>query len=305
MREQVAGRFDYLLRIVAAGGDAGLSDLKITTVVQTNPLSLPALRQGENTIRVSAGEQTETLTIHPNLQTPDYRGEIFAESNIVTAREQLQEGWITGLCSREGDKESYVIYKVTTPGDVTKVRWGGRFRSAPTDVNEMSWSLDGKGWTKQPMSTRWTFPKSDTPNLYVAYSETTAGFPVGTKTVFLKYLFKRSVPKRDMGDLHLATALRIDAEYVPERKARSKVEGLRPKEQPTGAGPSAVPLDLRPSTLDLPFLQITYTWVEDEHGKSVEKTHTEVVRSLPYSYKITVGGEGKPLMKSMRMRLVE
>jgi hypothetical protein len=57
--------------------------------------------------------------------------------------------------------------------------------------------------------------------------------------------------------------------------------------------------------LDLPFLQITYTWVEDEHGKSVEKTHTEVVRSLPYSYKITVGGEGKPLMKSMRMRLVE
>jgi len=273
LRELVADTFSYLLKIDLER-DTGFLNLKMTTVVQCNPLSLPALVAGENTVRLSQGEQVETLVIHPNLETTDYRAQVFAETNVVTAREQLQPQWTRGICAKEGGKESTLVYKVTAPGAIKRVRWGGRFRATANDVNEMYTSLDGKTWTKQPMSDRWTFPKSETPNLYPAYWETTEGFPAGTRTVHLKYRFERPVPKKDPAELNLATHVRMDVDYIPRAK--------------TGSAPT----------------EVTYKWVEGEGKDAVEKTHTEVAAVLPHTYKINVAPEGKPLMKSVRMRVV-
>ena len=274
---QVAGKFSYLLKLTMKGRkpqSVGVRDLTCTTVVQENPLSLPALQGGENKVQLSTGEQVETMTICPDLSTPEYRAEVFEETNVVTAREQLQAKWVSGLCAREGGKESTLTYKVTAPGEIKRIRWGGRFRAEPDDLNEMHWSTDGRTWRKQSMSARWSFPASKTPNLYPAFNETTEGLPTGTKTVFLKYRFRRPVPKKDPAELHIANAIRIDVDYLPPAK--------------TGPAP----------------LEVAYCWAEGDEKNPVEKTHTELARTLPHPYNITVKGEEKPLMKWVRMRIV-
>ena len=278
LREHVADKFSYLLKLVMKGapGAVGVRDLSCTTVVQTNPLSLPALQAGPNKIRLSLGEQVETMTIYPDLETSDYRAQVLEESNIVTAREQLQEKWLRGLCAGVGGRDSTLVYKVTAPGDIRQVRWGGRFRASKDDLNEMHYSTDGKTWKPQPMSNRWTFPTSETPNLYIAYNETTKDLPEGTRTVFLKYRFKRPVPKKDPAELHIANAIRIDVDYVPKAK--------------TGTAP----------------VEVTYCWAEGDEKNPVEKTHTELARpdkSGPHTYTLTVAGEEKPLMKWVRLRV--
>ena len=272
LRNQVADHFAYLLKIDLGQG-AGLSSLLVTTIVQANPLSLPALVAGENTIRLSQGEQVETVVIYPNFETTDYRAQVFEETNIVTAREQLQPRWTRGICAKEGGKESVLVYKVTAPGDIRRVRWGGRFRATANDVSEMYYSRDGKTWTKQKMSDRWTFPKSKTPNLYPAYWETTEDFPAGTRTVYLKYRFERPVPKKDPAELNLATHVRMDVDYVPRAK--------------TGTAP----------------VEIVYTWAEGDNKNLVEKTHRELAPKLPHAYTIKVDEKVKPLMRSVRMRV--
>ena len=270
--EQVADEFSYLLKI-APGVDTRVSALKITTIVQANPLALPALVAGKNEVRLSQGEQVETLVIQPDFQTTDYRAQVFDETNLTTAREQLQPQWVSGICAKEGGRESTLVYKVTAPGDIRRARWGGRFRATADDENEMYYSLDGKTWTKQTLSDRWTCPRSETPNLYPAYWETTEGFPAGTRTVYLKYRFVRPVPKKEPTELNLATHVRMDVDYVPRAK--------------TGSAP----------------VEVTYAWVEGDEKNPVEKTHTEIARKLPHAYSITVGGEEKPLMKWVRLRV--
>ena len=275
LRGHVAGKFSYLVKLAMKGApeSVGVRDLSCTTVVQANPLSLPALQRGQNKIRLSTGEQVETMTIYPNLSTPEYRARVLKESNIVTAREQLQEKWLRGLCAAKGGKESTLVYRVTAPGDVRHVRWGGRFRATKDDLNEMHYSTDGKTWKQQPMSSRWTYPRSTTPNWYIAYSETTGGFEKGTRTVFLKYRFRRPVPKKDPAELHIGTSIRIDVDYVP----------------PARTGPAP--------------LEVTYCWAEGDEKNPVEKTHTELARTLPHTYTLTIDGEEKPLMKWVRMRI--
>ncbi|MHC4716169.1 MAG: hypothetical protein ACYS5V_04310 [Planctomycetota bacterium] len=277
LRDHVAGRFSYLLKVVmqSAGPEAvGVRSPVFTTVVQANPLSLPALKRGPNTVRIFAGEQLETITIWPNLETGGYRAAVAEEVNIVTAREQIQPAWVHGLCAKEGGRESRLVYRVSAPGEIRQVRWGGRFRAGKGDVNEMYWSADGRTWRRQTLSPTWATRQAQTPNLYPAYWETTR-LPDAGKAVFLKYRFLRSQPRSDPADLHLASALRIDADYVPPA-----VTG--------GAG-----------------VEVTYCWMEGEGDSSAERKHTEIAAPLPHAYTITVGGEAKPLMKWVRMRLAE
>ncbi len=250
----------------------GVGDLRFRTVVQLNPLSLPARKHGENHVRLFAGEQVETITIDPDLSTPAYREVVFSETNVVTAREQLQAAWVSGLCAKEPDTPCELVYKVSAPGEIRQVRWGGRFRADTDCLNEMYYSTDGKQWRRRPWTNRWTKPDSPVPNLYVAVNETTKD--VTGSTVFLKYRFQRPKPQKDRGVLHLVSALRIDVDYVP----------------PGGVG--AVPVE------------IAYCWAEAVDGKHVEKTHTERVTTLPHDWRITVDGNDKPLMKWVRMRLV-
>ncbi|MEI6846398.1 MAG: hypothetical protein WCK36_05045, partial [Candidatus Firestonebacteria bacterium] len=58
LRAEVRQKLCYFVKFEMDGPGAGLKDLSLETVVQVNPLSLPALKSGENNIRFEAGEQT-------------------------------------------------------------------------------------------------------------------------------------------------------------------------------------------------------------------------------------------------------
>ncbi|MFB3891399.1 MAG: hypothetical protein ACE15C_05175 [Phycisphaerae bacterium] len=288
LREQVAGEFGYLVKLTLKGPrGTGVTDLTTSTIVQLNPLSLPALKNGRTAIHLAAGEQLETITIDPDLNAPGYRSQIAEESNTVISKEISSESWVCGLRAKEPGKESTIVYKVTAPGDVRQVRWGGRFKVGAGCVNEMLYSTDGKTWKKQELSGRWIVADSPARKIYRPFNETTADWPPGTRTVWLKYRFIR-----EQGEPVLMTALRVDVDYAP---------------------PGA--------SLALP-VEVTYCWEEEEapaapvkagdppltplaKSKLVEKTATEVVRRLPFSWSINVGGPAKPMMKWVRMRLYD
>jgi len=273
LTDAVGGRFGYLVKIELWADQRPesieLSGLSLRTVVHLNPFSLPALKAGRNTIRLSAGEATETMTIYPDLDTPEYRESILEESNVGTAREQRQEAWVSGLCARTPGVESRLRLKVVTPGDMVRVRWGGRFLAAPAD--ELSFSLDGQRWQTQPWTWRQSSKRLKGPSVYVARYETLEPLPRGTRTAWLGYRFLRENP-REPCKMHLATSLRIDADYVPAGIGR--------------ASP----------------LEVTYCWAEQEGTRQAERTHVQRAASLPHEYRIEVKGEGKPLMKWVRLQ---
>ena len=119
LREAVAGGFEYLLRLRLTGptdGSTALGNLRLTTAVQLNPLSLPALKPGRTILTVAAAEQVETMTLDPNLETPDYERWFVAHTNVVRANEVCDEAWARGLRTREPGKDSVLVLTATAPG---------------------------------------------------------------------------------------------------------------------------------------------------------------------------------------------
>lgn len=269
LREHVAGGWEYLVRLILDSPSARsirVAGLSTSTVVQVNPLSLPALRSGRTTVRVSAGEQVETFTIYPSLETAEWRAHVVAEENVAPGG---RPGSAT-LRAKDAGKDSSIVLKIDASGPVRQVRWGGRLLTVEGDLNEMLYSANGTQWRKQRMTSRWTRPGSTVPNRYTPFYETTLGWPENARTVFLKYRFVRST-----NDLTLLSAFRIDLDY-----------------QPPG----------RTSTLPM---EVTFCWEQEEAGRMVEKTHTQIVRRVPFAYPILVGGKEKPLMKWLRLSLYD
>jgi len=275
LAEVVGRQFSYLVKIemqVAERPESlKLSRLRLKSVVHLNPFSLPALKSGTNTIRLTAGEQTETLTVYPDLDTPQYREITLEETNIGTAREQLQETWVTGLCAQKPDVESLLRLKVVTPGVMRRVRWGGR--RLASGVNELTYSLDGLRWHTLPWTGRDSSRRLKGKSVYVAEYETLERLPAGTRAVWLGYRFLRERP-REHCQMHLVSSIRIDADYVPPGLGRT------------------------------PPLEVTYCWAERKGSEEVERTHTELAGKLPHEYRIEVNRDAKPRMKWARMQYV-
>ena len=279
LREVVCGKLDYLLRFEMRAGpiaaDVALQDLRIETVVQVNPFLLPALRLGETAIEVSAGEQLETVSLIPDLNSPEYRAMIVEEQNVVTAREGNHEKWVRGICARTPGRESYLVFKVQTPGPMKRLRWGGRFERAGGQ-SKLYYSFDGKSWKEKP----WSFEHAlkETRNKHrasVANYEAIRTFPKDLNTVWVKFWFLKEAPVKEHCHLHLMTGLRIDADYLQ-----------------AGADLPPVPCE------------VIYCW-EEIHDERREKTHTEKVASYPHRYKVRVAGTEEPVMKWVRMQLSE
>lgn len=272
LRSFVGGKFSYLARIQMKGDSVGIRNIRCRTIVQVNPLSLPALKLGENIIRFDLGEQTERLTFYPKVITPEYRNEILKEENISTAREQPQPKWLRGLCVKKPLKEAYIITKMTAPGRIMHINWGGWLSKKGT---RLFYSFDGKNWEEKKPSYKYTFLNSDTPNHNIAYYENIPSIPEKLRTIYFKYSFWKDKPKYDPSHLFVAYSLRADVDFVPK-----------------GLG-------------KFPGAKTTYCWVEETDGKQEEKLHAEVIRSVPQEFKINVGGKKKPLMKWVRMEFGE
>jgi len=275
LRDIVNSKFDCLVKITmytnGTPTSTRIADLQFETIVQNNPFALPPLKLGTTDVTVDSGPQLERLSIVPPLDTPDYRTYIESESNIVTADEAGQSSWVHGICAQYSGQESYLIFRVTTPGDMVKVRWGGRFED-DNDDNKLYYSYNGSDWTEKP----WTYqqaanPTENSARARIADYETLDTLPPGTQEIYLKFWFYR--PSGESGSqLQLMTGLRIDVDYEP------------------------------PETGALPPVEVTYCWKEFSGGSPTEMTHTQQISSYPTTYAITVGGDSEPIMRWVRVR---
>jgi len=277
LRPVLAGKFDCLVRIrmlaVKNAEDVRVGALKFETIVMNNPFMLPALKLGKTRITVDASPQLDTIAIHPSVATPEYRAWIVEEKNTITSSEADLPSWQTGLCCAEPGKESYVVFKVETPGELRRVRWGGRFYD-DNDTTKLLYSFDGRKWREQP----WTYKQriKDTPNgrrEQVALYEVLDKFPKGAKRVWLKYWFFRHATAEKEPQLLLTPGIRIDADYLPAHR------GKRPP------------------------IEVTYCWTQYTGGVATEKTHTKVIDKYPSEYGIIVKGDKEPTMKYVSVRI--
>jgi len=271
LREFIGDKLSYLVKIELEGETIGIKNINIKSIVQVNPLSLPALKLGENSINFDVGEQLERITFMPDINKPSYRAEILEEKNLLTAREQQQEGWVSGLCVANTNEESYLIVKISSPGNIKRVNWGGRFKKG---TFQLFYSFDGKQWEKQDVSYKYIFPNSDTPKYFVPVYEPINNIPSDLRTVYLKYSF-RIKNYNELCELQVATFLRADVDYLPK-----------------GIG-------------KFPKIKVTYCWEEENHDKRIEQIHSELISYTPYNFKIKVSGEDKPLMKWVKIEYPE
>jgi len=277
LRDVVSGRFDCLIkvRMRAARGaqDVRVGGLRFESIVMNNPFVLPALKLGKTQVTVDTGPQLERISIHPCVADPEYRTQIAAEKNTTTSWEARGADWETGLLAKEPGRESYVVFKVTTPGRMRRVRWGGRFPDDNAN-NKLFYSFDGKSWTEKP----WSYAQrvKDTQNRrreHVAIYEQLDSLPKGTTTVYLKYWFLRRGAPGGKWQRLLTPGIRIDADYLPASR------GKRPP------------------------VEVTYCWNEYHGRAKVEKTHKKVIDSYPTTYGIIVKGDREPTMNWVRVRL--
>jgi len=186
------------------------------------------------------------------------------ERNI--ASEPKHPGYQGVLHAAKPKEDAYVVFKIDTPGDVTSVTYGGRFYNrAPRSHIELLHSFDGR----QTWRTSYSLTKTDPPWDVIRY-EMVTDVPTGCRSVLFKYLLSSSAAGKDACSLY---SVRMEAKY-------------------------------RPADTTFQPLEVTYNWSEVQPDYSlVERSHTQLVTSVPFTYQIHVGGADHPVVNALSINL--
>ncbi len=131
-------RYDYRLRVVFSGRNTGLDRLHISHDLQCSQRALPILDRGENTIRFSAGPAEGTVTIEGSTQGGKAAKQVTPMDFHPVLKDVEPE-----MFRLKADGGS-VTYTVATPGDLTRLRFGGHYRLRDKrDQWDMQVSFDG------------------------------------------------------------------------------------------------------------------------------------------------------------------
>ncbi|MFW6157934.1 MAG: discoidin domain-containing protein [Planctomycetota bacterium] len=176
----ISGRLDLLVRVGLNEGRI-LRGLSVQARTQVNPRTLPALRLGTNTIVAAAGEQLETITLHPWLS----HGK--ADKHTVRckgfeANKHIRDSRVT--IRSTGPSE--LVLRATAPRDIKRVRMASTMHiRKPGRHMTSSVSLDG-GKTWREIGRR-----GYTKDRFVDYrtNHETRDIPEGTRGVLLRYAF--------------------------------------------------------------------------------------------------------------------
>ncbi len=171
---------------------------------------------------------------------------------------------MSSLCAEKGSEDAYVVFRIDTPTDISRVTYGGRFYNRGLKAHiDLLHSFDGgKTWTR-------SYTLTDTTSPYdVIHYEKVASIPPGTKSVLFKYLWSAASAGPDVCGLY---GVRMEANHLP-------------------ADAAFKPLD------------VTFAWKERQADYSaVARSHTRRVDKLPCTYEINVGGADHPVMESLRI----
>jgi len=266
--DEVSGAYEILVRVTlqaaAAVADVRLQDLKITTTTMLNSKTQPALRLGQNTVYVDLGDQSDTVVLWPELQNGGYQPYVVQEQNIATAAEH--PGYQGVLFAARPREEAFLVYKLATPADMTRLTYGGRFYNrAPQATIRLAHSLDaGQTWTETYRLTSTESPWD------VIHYETVGKVPAGTRSALVKYSLNASEAGRGACSIY---AMRLEANHQPV------APGFKP-------------------------LEVTFRWNEVQRDRAlVPRSHTQRVEKTPFRYTIHTGGADHPLVESLQLNL--
>jgi hypothetical protein len=247
--DEVNGAYEVLVKANQPKGIA------FETITQVNGLALPRLNIGKNRVHVSAGEQTGSIVLWPELQGDKYKPMAVESVNIKT--KPKHEGWNGVMGVENKDAEGHVVFKIDAPADITKITQTARmYVRQPKSEVRFEHSFDGgKTWTKSFAFNDVAEPWDD------LHDQVTTDVPAGTKSVLFKYVLNRA------------------SLYSVRMEANHKVDD-----------PAIKPIE------------VTYAWSERQGDYSlVERSHTQLVESLPFTYDINVGGVDHPVMNFVRV----
>lgn len=188
--------YDYRLRFRFKGAGTGLDALKISHDIQHSQRPLPALDRGENQITFSAGPQESTITLEANSILGKH-----ADKQIEYTEYQPEvKGFTENMLKLTEGSEGTRTVPVVVPGEMTRLRFGGHYRSwSDADCFEFQVSFDdGK-----------TFKKvGDGPGQKGGRTAnvTVSDIPASTRKALVRYVGKR---KNSL----VLWAFRIDADY--------------------------------------------------------------------------------------------
>jgi hypothetical protein len=132
-------RYDYRLRLALLGGDSWIDRLKITHDIQCSQRALPALDTGDNTIAFSAGPHESTVTIQGS-STGNGAGRQIQPFDFRPQYDGVRPEYLRD--ERYG-KPGSVTFPISTPGDMTRLRFGMHYRCRDArDQWEMQVSFD-------------------------------------------------------------------------------------------------------------------------------------------------------------------
>jgi len=266
--DEVNGAYEVLVRVTLMGRrrpeDACLNEIDFKTVTMLNSKTQPKLLLGRNTVYVGTGDQTDSIVFWPDLQAENYKPFVVEQRNITS--EPKHPGYQGVMHATRPNEDAYVVFRIDTPRDISRIRYGGRFYNrAPKSRIDLYHSLDnGVTWQKD-----YTLTKTEPPWDVINY-ETIEDIPENTHSVLFKYLLNSSAVGTDACSIY---SVRMEANYKP----------LNPGFEP---------------------VEVTFNWSETQEDYSVvERSHTKLVTKVPFRYTINVGGFDHPVVDWLRVNL--
>ena len=265
--KEVNGSYDVLVKVAltagAAAADAQLKSISFDTITQVNSKTLPRLKIGKNAVYVGAGEQTNSVSLWPELQGDKYKPLAVEEKNMASAK--AHPGYQGTLFAANAKEDAYVVFRLDAPQPMTAVTFGGRYyvRTANARV-ETHYSFDeGKTWTKMYSLT------DNTPPWDVIHYDTVKA-PENARSVLVKYLLNGDSAGCDACSIY---SVRMEAFYKPAEAAFKPLE-----------------------------VTFTWKERQEDYSL-LQRSHTQLVEKSPFTYDISVGGADHPVMESMQVNV--
>lgn len=271
LRDEVAGVTECLVKVeMSTGGektDVGLDKLSLTTITQLNRRTLPKLTLGTNFIRLFADKQVETAVLWPPLHADLYKKTVHDAKNIYT--DEIPDGMYKAtLGAGIDDVPCEAMWHIEVPTDILGVTFAAVVtnRSADSYVS-LLYSFDGEHFAE-------FYRKADG-----------------------KIPFDKQV-------LHALS----DEQLVPSArqvyfKGGFFCKGNAATYNMPGIQDLLIQVEHRPRDARFEPIEVTYNWTEHRAIGDVTRSHTELVTSLPHTYKINVAGFRDPTMNWVRMNL--
>jgi hypothetical protein len=253
-KNAVAGTYGYLVRFTSVN-DLDLKGLKMTTVFEFNPRTLPHLEPGKNHLTYAHADiARREVPVHAN----NVEGFAVAIKNAKYISEEGQGYW-----QNEGDQLGEIVLPVAADGNtpLSGLSVGGRFldlrlglapdkltaevrkvaawpsdASSPSSAN-IAWSHTPKG----PWTTVWSYdPKvkwddgQEIPQMlrWPEVDRNVYGLPAGTGKLYVKYSFQNLA----LDDIRLATMQTPSGESEVEITHLWLQDGVPNKQTFTGRG---------------------------------------------------------------------